>query len=478
MSRATWVIVPAILCGLAPLTHAAPDHPLDLIPVESLLCWKGLPVPDAQQAPAGPSPLSTLLEMFVRIGGKPLDSKAQLTVRVFETIGAIARYPFAITLIDARAKPTRDDGSGSKVDQLRIAAVVRTNGKSDPFRRIIQKAINEQTDAGVARLEKKTAERWTYQELRDTRLPPWCVIAWGELGEHFVITVGDGVWPQIASVAVGKAEAVSKNEWVAKIRQRRREEPLIEVILAAQDMRKRLDPFVQGRASAFFNAWRRGKAERMLWELGFQGRALYCTATFRDGGGDELVPYADPNVRKAEFLQTIPEESRYAVYRLSVADFLPRLISSYYATRSAEEREAAARIWAKIQADLGVNAERDALAHLGQNIILHNYPQHPFHLPLAFTSLIEIDEEAAKVKKTLETLCHAWQEAIEQAADETGEPCIAQLHRDDDGVWFFQFGPVAGLAWTFTDEFIVTSWSPTALRDYLERIGDKAGKRE
>ncbi len=36
--------------------------------------------------------------------------------------------------------------------------------------------------------------------------------------------------------------------------------------------------------------------------------------------------------------------------------------------------------------------------------------------------------------------------------------------------------PCAGPAWTVTDRFIITSWSPTALRSYLAKAGDKVGQ--
>jgi hypothetical protein len=478
MFRAAFLSALAFLCGSFSAQAAAGDQPIDLIPAESLLCWKGRPFPGTTPSPADPSPLATLIDVGSRIAGNPLDAKARLTLRVFETIGVIVRHPFAIALIDARAKPTREDGSGSKVDQLRIAAVIKTGGESEPFRRIIQKVVNEQTDSGLATLERKQAGAWTYQELRDSRLPEWCLIAWGQLGDHFVITLGDGVWTQIASVAAGQAESLSRDPWVVGVREQRSEEPLIEVIVAAQDIRQRLDPFVQGRATAFFEAWRGADIRRAHWALGFEGRALYCVANYLRGKDNTRRLYADPRVRNPRLLATIPDRSRYAIYNVDVSTFLPRLISSYYATRGDDDRAAAARLWNKIQADLGVNVERDALAHLGKRVVLHNYPPHPLHLPLAFTSLIEIRDEPGKVRKTLETLLEAWQEGLEKAAAESGVPNPAHLYRDDDGIWFFQFGPVAGLAWTFTDRYIVTSWSPMALRDYLNKIGDKVGKRE
>ena len=474
----TGALLPALVVWLATPAPGAPDHPLDLIPADSLLCWKGCPFPDTEQKPAGPSPLATLIDLGTRIAGSPLKPAQQMTLRIFETLGAVVHYPFAIALIDARARPAGADARGSKVAQLRIAAVVRTDGRSEPFRRIIQKVVNEQTDAGVARLEARTAGRWRYQELRDARLPEWCVIAWGELDEHFVIALGEGVWPLIAAVAEGQVQALSGDEWVSAIRRQRSEEPLIEVIAATQAIRERLDPFVQGRATAFFEAWGDSDTQRAFWELGFVERALFCTASYRRGENTVRRIYANPDFRDERFLKTVPPDSRYAVYRIEVPVFLPRLIRSFYATRGAEERKAAAELWAQIQARLGINAERDALAHLGDHIVLHNYPPHPLRLPLAFTSLIEIRDEPAQVRGTLEALCKAWQEGLEKAAEQTGSPNPTQLQRDRDGIWYIQFGPVASLAWTFTDRFIVTSWSPAALREYLDKAGPRIGRRD
>ena len=81
------------------------------------------------------------------------------------------------------------------------------------------------------------------------------------------------------------------------------------------------------------------------------------------------------------------------------------------------------------------------------------------------------------MRSTLERLCKAWQEALEKDAREKRIRNPARIYRDEDGVWFVQFGPVAGVAWTFTDRFIVTSWSPDALRKYLDKAGPALGMR-
>jgi hypothetical protein len=35
----------------------------------------------------------------------------------------------------------------------------------------------------------------------------------------------------------------------------------------------------------------------------------------------------------------------------------------------------------------------------------------------------------------------------------------------------------AGMSWTFTDQYIITSWSPDALRRYLHTAGESVGRR-
>ena len=456
------------------------DAPLDLVPAEYLLCWKGLPFPGAERKSEDPSSIGTLLDLAGRLFGGRMDESQKLGLRILEMLGIVGRYPFTVTVIDASAKTIRSDGSGAKLDQLRIAAVIQTGSlsESDPFLRIIQKAINELTDAGAAKLDTRRAGKWQYQSLSDERLPDWCEIAWGQIEKHFVVTFGRDVWPEIAAVAAGEKESVSRVGWISSVRRLQEDEPLIEVLVSSRKIRERLDPFVRGRATEFFKAWHIEDVEFMHWAIGFQGRALYCIAHYREENVTKRLVYANPNVRDERYLSTVPEESRYAIYRISTRRFLTKLVASFYATRDPEERQAASEAWQKIQNELGVDVDRDALSLLGRTIVAHNYPPHPFNLPLAFTSLIEIQREPAKVRQTLEKMLEAWQAALDRHADETGRELPSRLIRDPDGVWHIEFMYVHGVAWTFTDRFIVTSWSPIALRDYLAKMGDKLGKRE
>lgn len=460
------------LIALAPAALA--HDPLELVPAESLIAWRGRPfTEDGAGASSRPSAIGTLIEVGTRIAGSPLRPREQFGVRLLEAFGVAINYPFALALIDAQAIPT-ESGEGRRVDKLKLALIIRTDGKSEPFRKIIQKTVNELTDRGKATLERGSAAGCSYEELRDQRLPE--SVAWGEIGDCFVITHGPDVWPLIADVAAGKAPSLAGEKWIAEARAALKNPPLIEVIVAAAATRERLDPFVQGRATNFFRAWHADKVERGYWTLGFDERALYCTAHFRIGDQTVRRVYADPSIRDPQFLRTIPDGARYAIYRLPVSGMLPRLFSGYYATQDEKDRSAAWSEWQKIQTRYGFDAQRDLLDNLGDTIVLHNDPPHPMRLPLAFTSLIEIRREPQRVRELVEKICTAWGDWL-ATGDEDEGPRWARLERDDDGIWSFQYGPVAGLAWTVTDKFIVTSWTPGALREYLKKMGEAAGHR-
>ncbi|MEW6198868.1 MAG: hypothetical protein AB1601_09420 [Planctomycetota bacterium] len=487
-SAATWVAL--VACALP--AAAAAGEPLDLVPRDALACWVGRPLPDLPPLTSQPATWQTLLEVGTRLAGRPLDHEAQLGLRAAEMFALMIRRSHAIALIDATAKPTRTDPAARRVDRLRIAVVVRAregsadNGGSnndraafEPFLQIIQKAVNEQTNSGAATLETRRAESWTYQELRDRRLPEWAAIAWGQIDGYFVLTIGPDVWPAVAAVAAGQAPALSGDPWYAAAREPRRRTALIEILVAVQAVRARLDPFLDGRAGLFLDVWNLGHFEQAHWALGLDGRALYCLGQFRHGDTTERRLYADPDYRDPRILAAIPPRARYAVFDVPAGRFLPQFFRALLVLQGPKARANIERLWAEIQAQHGFDVDRDFLPHLGRRVILHNDPPHPLRLPLAVTTLIEIRQEPQAVRKTVDAFCQAWKDALDATAARSGHPPPLRLERDADGVWYVRFalpGPgwlgLAGPAWTVTPRYLVMSWSPMALREYLDNVGD------
>jgi hypothetical protein len=490
---------------------APPREPLDFVPADSLLCWVGRPfgqehdaAPHDEAAPATqPSTLQLLWELATRIAGPPLERSTQLNVRLTELLGLVVRYPHAVALIDARARPAETDPNAPRVDQLRVCLVVQNDGRLEPFLGIIQKAVDEQTNSGQATLTNTKIGHWVFQELRDQRLPEWAVIAWGQLDGHFVLTIGTGVWPLVAAVVAGEEPALSQEPRFREVRPPVGDAataPRLEIFVAAAKLRERLDPFVAGRASEFFRAWDAADVEWAYWTLGFRQRALYCRAYLRIEGYTATRVYADPDNRDPRLLAAVPTDTPYALCGLPMQRFLPRLVRGLLSTQGEKSRANIARHWTNIQAERGFDAERDILAHLGDHLVVHNVPPHPLRIPLALTALLEIRDEPATVRRAVDSACVGWQAVLSgtgldgqgsesttssphsRTARKPGAPFT--LERDDEGLWYLRFGLAgsdwlgfAGPAWTVTDRFIILSWSPLALREYLDQVPEEVKHR-
>lgn len=469
-SRIFYPSIALLVIAAALVTPAQAREPVDLIPADALLCWQGRPLPDLDPPSDQPSTLQTLLELSTRVVGTArgsLDAGTQLGLRSAEMFNLMIRYPHALALIDTSARPADTDPTAKRVDHLQFALVVRNDGHREPFLRIIQKAVNDQTDSESATLVTKRHAGWSYQELRDTRLPDWSVLAWGHIDDCFVFTVGSGVWPGIADVAAEAAPSLARNPWYAAARRNPNPGLLIEIFVAAESIQQRLDPLLDDRASSFFSAWDAGTLRRAHWALGLEGRALFCIAHFDFPNGTIRRQYADPSKSYPVLMTAVPDAARYAVYELPVDRFIRRFFSGLVAIQGEKQRAILDRIWTEAERSYGLDIEGDLLTHLGTRVVLHNQPPHPLRLPFAVTTLIEIRSGADDVRRAIDALFGAFQDAIERSIAEGNDPPAWMLHRAADGVWCLQFGLFAGPAWTVTDRFIVLSWSPRALREYL-----------
>ncbi len=453
------------------------DEPLRLVPADALLTWHATAWPGLSDSDSArqQSSLETLLELGATVLGRPVNSRTAITLRAAELLGVAARYPHALSLLDAEARPSETDANAPRVHRLRAVLVVHCDDDAAPLLRVIQKTINEQTDAQAATLRQRKSGPWRYQELHDSRLPDWAIIAWGRIGPFFVLTVGPDVWPAVAAIARDEAGALARSSWLRDARRRALSAfskapsapPFCEITLAAEATRRRLDPFVHGRASTFFEAWDAEGLERAYWSLGFQDRALYCAACY-DIKGQELVRvYAEPAWQRGSHAEVIPPTGGFAVFRLPVERFLPRFIRGLLATQGDDTQANLERIWREIIKERELAPERDILARLGSHVVMHHHPPHPLGIPLACTVLIEIRDDPPAVRAAVDALSDAWRQVLNRALIEASSPPPFLLQRDGDGLWYIRFGPLAGPAWTVHDGYLMLSWSPRALREAI-----------
>ncbi len=452
-------------------TPSLAREPLALVPSEHMLVWYGRRLPDTPPAGAGPSPVETVINMIPHAPGVKLDRTGRLALRVLQASGQMVRYRHAIALLDASAVADPNRPQSKQAADLEIGMVVEA--KAGPFRRILQTAIDEQTNEEFAKITDQTAHGYAYRELHDTRTPEWVRIAWGEIDDLFVVTLGKDVWPKFAAVAAGEAQGSLDDPWVQQTRTKLHEEALIEILVDADRMKQRLDPELDGWVEAYFAAWDAQHLRRANWAIGMQENRLYCRAGFLLE--DETVQriYADPAPPPADVANLIPPNQRYGVYTLPAGPFVHDLIESLFVWQTPETRQRTRAVWDRIQREHGFDAERDVLSHLGDTFILHSYPRHPLRLPIFFTTLIEIRDEPALVRKTIDTMCTAWSEALELQNERMVVANPAEVRKVGE-VWQVNIGALFSVvAWTVTDEYIVVSWSPNALREYLYLVEDE-----
>lgn len=470
----------ASLYALLPGSSAAAGDPLELIPADVRLCWSSRPAsaPDSQPK-QGPN-LAAWLDLGARLVGRPLQGSALLWMRGFEAFGQIIKYPHSLAVIDAEAKALNDLGS-RRVHNLQMALVVDTLGDETVIPRIIQKMINDLSSSATASLVERRAGRWPFQEFRDQRLEDWAVLAWGRIHQYSVVTLGTGVFERTAALADNAQLSLARDPWVAALRraalERRSADESgnqIEVFLNVVGICERLDPAVNNRATDFFNAWDARDVDRAFWSVGFRNRALDCRAWFRRGGRDIERVFADSSARRPDIDDAIPPTAHRALFRIPARTFIPQLLDSLVATRGELLRDDVRRKWRDIEQDMEFSGQHDVLDRLGDYVILHNDPPHPLGLPFMVTMMFEIKENPAKVRETIDKMCAGWKSALDKAQADSPVPSPLVVNHDDDGVWYLQIG-LAGPAWTVTDRFLVASWSPAALREYLQNAGPRAG---
>ena len=460
----------------SPIDVSAPDT-LSLIPVDAMLSAFVRPVPKDLnpdrdfRAPvpdeSGPSFAQTLMQVLGQVFDDAVKPQNAIGLRITEAFFKATKYPYAIVLLDAAAKPLERRPDAVRIDRLRLGAAIRTAGKSAEFATILQQTLDRVTNAEFATLSDREAHGVRFKVLQDKRLDADEVLCWGEIGEHFVVAFGEDTFETMAGCAAGKAQSVAKDEWTRSARSARAADTYVELWLGSQRIREYLDPHVSGAASAFFREWDADKMQRGHWAFGLQGKAMFCVAHFQIDGDTVEREYAKPQPADAAIMQTVPADTNYAVYDLSVGPFLYRVFASMVATRDRSTQVEIARNWERMQRENNFSAQTDILDNLGDTLVMHKYPLHPLKIPICVTTLIEIKQNPQQVAKAMNAMTTAWTN-LQTENIEKGIVMPATLTQDGDGIWFLNLG-LAGPAWIVTDKYIVASWSPFALRQYLNQ---------
>jgi len=483
--------VHGVLIGLTATCLAATGEtrPLaECIPAGAMAVYFGRPAPEMLSAPPGGmvDQLAAWLITLKAVGVIPREGR--IIADIVGTLPLLGRRPHALGLLDITAKEVRP--GVYRLNDLQSVLVIDSQGLDSELDRRVRDLLATYTDAGSGRIEVALAGGGvSYHRLVDQRLPEWATVEWGTIGAHFVVTMGPGVWGKMVDTLAGRGRALADEPWFARSHQ-----PCsgatsgIEVYADLARLRARLEKTVKGRPEAVLAAMHLDKAERLLWTVGYQGRALRSEAMVQETGGEDRHGIlAGEAAIATEVAASIPAEaSRYAAFRLPLAEVFRNGRQAYLEGKSPEVRQRLRRGWAQLEQEFDLDVEPGLLDQLGEHLVFHTWPPHPLGLPMLCTIGIQITGQRAAVADTVDRLMTAWQrhmngpqEAAENGSATATRPAVGlapRLRRDVDGVWYLQLGFV-GPALAVADGWIVISFSPQAVRQNLEHLsGSSAGQ--
>lgn len=478
-----------VLLLALPASGSVDGRPIaEMVPADSLVVYMARPYgwfrqtsqpgTAASQAGGGASAIAAIVTLLDASGLIP--DEGQVFADIATALPLLGRFEHALVMLDVSSKvlrrpsepsSSRPPGYSLRLRRLQTAVVLRTDGEHRAVLDQLQRIIGRYTHEDTAELSVATAEGHRYQRLADTRLPGWAIWEWGRLGDFFVVSFGEGAFEKVAQVYAGKVPSLSDDPWFQSATVKARgDRALAQWFIALSRLEERLAHVVKGRHTRVISALEADKMTHDLWTIGLEGRALTWYRCYRRDGKEITHRYSDPAAYLPEHSRLIPEAARhFAVIRVPTRWLVDNLPRAWMAAQSERHIQTWSRVWQRLEEETGLDIDGDLIKHLGENVVIFDYPPHPLRIPFALTIAIEIDDRTA-VRAAIDALLGAWGRYLDARAKRKGTTLVrVKVHHTRDGLWYLQAG-ILGPALKVTDRYVVISWSPQALRDALAYI--------
>ncbi|MBE7507731.1 MAG: hypothetical protein HS101_15810 [Planctomycetia bacterium] len=464
-----------------------PTPIMDLVPSDALVVYAAKPYSflmgesptQSDGETKGPTVSLTSIVGFLNAAGL-IPGDGQVYADIISALPLLGRYEHALALLDVSTKlvqPAGDDdqtGTQKKIlrlDRLQVAVVFRTGENCKPVTDQLYRVMSRYTNRDVAALSTHKTGDYEYQRLVDERLKEWAVWEWGTIGDCFVLTFGEGAYDRLVSVASGKTTSMSRNDWYRRgAEQTHVGDCFAHWVTDFTQLRERLGEAAEGRVARVAAALQADDIRQDMWAVGIEGRALTWRRYYRRGSEDVTRLYSDPSLYSKEHLRIVPDEARhFAIIKVPTRWLVDNLPRAWVAAQSESNYRKWKTAWQRLEQERGLDIGGNLIEHIGETVILFDYPEHPLRIPFALTIAIEIDNGRA-VSAAINSLLEAWSRYLDERA-ERNKTVLARVSvkRDDEGIWYLQ-AAIPGPALKVTDRYMVISWSPQALRDALRFI--------
>jgi len=395
-----------------------------------------------------------------------VDLENRLWFEVVRSWSTVRQYPRAYILHDIEFLPLAE--GSNRLERLSASLMLQTRGENAAIEQRIQYFLNSFTSTKTSLLDTDQVGSYQVHRLLDSRMPHWCVFEWGRVGDFYVFGLGRGSFERIVKVAGRTGGGLYNDGWYTQARQQLHgPQSLVEIYADNKALLDKIGKQAQNRLAGVLQALHLDSSDKMLWALGFSGRALTCYGYLKCGEGNVLKKVGD--AATAAHLKFVPAEATwYALINKEPADLWRRLKWAYLELQRPQKQQEIRLSGLEMELALKVDHERDILAHFGNHIIIHNYPLHPLGFPLMCTILVDINGDAQQVKKSLDQIFEYCSLKLDVARLREGRSLFSPaLMKSFDGIWYLQEG-LYGPALVVTDDYLVISYSPQALRTNFE----------
>ena len=454
---------------------AGPADMLDVVPADGAVVYfhAGPPSDVPPSSTRGTLALAAfLVDRAHEIGIlSKVDATARLWIDVLASASVVLDYPHTIVLFDVSARP-RGEG-GQRLAGLHAALIVHTRGQNAAIEQRVQHMLNMHTNNEDTVLTTQTGQEGGAEgtgprfEIRDRRLPEWVSVTWGPIGQTYVVAFGEGSFDRVADAASDRTRSLAADEWFTKAFEATGgDRATLGWYIDFARLRPKDDELLADKMDRVLTSLRLAGTKRGLWTLRFKStpdgrsRAVEVDGIARRNGRDEQRAIAANRFLSQLGEPVIPDgATAYTIIDCNAQTVFDSVCQGYLAARSPAGRQSSRKFWHDLQERAGVSIDRDIVPYLGHYVVIHDYPQQAFRLPLMWTVLIRVDGDPAALRARADKLLAYVQKELVGISP-------VQLRHDSDGLWYLQFG-INGPALAVTDRWLIISFSPQAVRQNI-----------
>jgi hypothetical protein len=374
----------------------------------------------------------------------------------------VLRHPVALALLELEIR-SLDDG-GHRLARCAAMLAIDTGEENGAVQRRVQHLLSTYANTEQSALIREEGAEGVVFTLRDRRLPAWAELAWGEFGGVGVATVGRGAMDAVRAALRHPDQRLVTNEWFRAALATTGTAPCA---IGAYGNLAAIARSNEGgwpdKVRGVLGALGAGLADRVVVTARRDGRSVDVRAVLRRPAGDDLRILADARAVDGLGPGFVPAEARsFAAFTVEPRRWVRAAADAYLASRSPSGREDLLELWGRLEAESGVDFDRDILDRLGVPLVIHDHPPSALGLPLARTIVVPVRGDPAELRAALDRLLSHVAERMKESTR------MLRLVREPDGLWYLRFG-LMGPAVIVSGDRVVVSFAPPAVRANVPR---------